>query len=163
LRAPAGPSETGAKNRTADLPAIKTDSAWFISPFRYLGPVFASFPPVTADLSLAEEQQVAGPSPSTQEWVQVPESMSRSRAITKVDPGYPPTAKEENAAGIVEVEIITSEAGHVVEASAISGHLALRGAAVGAARKWVFEPAVLNGAPVRVKSVLTFVFTPRAK
>jgi hypothetical protein len=31
------------------------------------------------------------------------------------------------------------------------------------ARKWVFKPAILNGEPVRVKSVLTFVFAPSAK
>jgi protein TonB len=67
------------------------------------------------------------------------------------------------ATGIIEVEIIISETGLVVEATAISGHLALRNAAEEAARKWVFEPAILNGAPVRVKSVLTFVFDPSAK
>ncbi|MBO0863340.1 MAG: energy transducer TonB, partial [Chloracidobacterium sp.] len=38
-----------------------------------------------------------------------------------------------------------------------------RSAAVEAARKWVFEPATINGEHVRVKSVLTFVFAPRAK
>jgi TonB family protein len=68
-----------------------------------------------------------------------------------------------NAVGPVKVEIIISEAGLVVEATAISGHLALRSAAVDAARKWVFEPAIVNGAPIRVKSVLTFVFAPSAK
>jgi outer membrane biosynthesis protein TonB len=50
-----------------------------------------------------------------------------------------------------------------MEATAISGHLALRSAAADAARKWAFKPAILNGAPVRVKSVLTFVFAPSAQ
>jgi hypothetical protein len=161
LRHPESPSQTGAKNRIADLPAIKMDSGWFISPFRYLGPMFASVPPVAGDLSQAEEPQA--PPPPTPALVQVPESMSLSRALTKVNPNYPPTAGEMNVTEIVEVEIIISEIGLVVGATAISGRLALRNAAEEAARKWVFEPATLNGEPVRVKSVLTFVFTPIAK
>src|SRR5215468_723341 len=130
LRDPEGPSPTGAKNRIADLPAIKPaikmDSAWFISPFRYLGPKFASVPPVAGDLSHAEEPPAAPP--PTQALVQVPESVSLSWAITKVNPNYPPTAKETNVTEIVEVEIIISEIGLVVEATAISGRLALRNA-----------------------------------
>ena len=34
LRPQAGPSAAGAKNRIDDLPAIKTDSVWLITPFR---------------------------------------------------------------------------------------------------------------------------------
>jgi TonB family protein len=172
LRAPEGPSTTGAKKRIIDLPAIKMDSAWIVTPSRYLGPMFASLPPVTDGPSLAEESPAPPPppltpstlsTPSTQDIEKIPESESQSRAITKVKPVYPPTAKKMKATGTVEVEITISEAGLVIEATAISGHLTLRGAAVEAARKWVFKPAILNGAPVRVKSVLTFVFAHSAQ
>jgi len=171
LHAPEGPSTTGAKKRITDLPAIKMDSAWIATPFRYLGPMFASLPTVTDGPSLAEEPPAPPPpstpsmpsTPSTQDIEKIPESESQSRAITKVKPVYPPTAKKMKATGNVEVEITISEAGLVIEATAISGHLALRGAAVEAARKWVFKPAILNGAPVRVKSVLTFVFAHSAQ
>jgi TonB family protein len=169
LRAPEGSSTTGAKKRITNLPAIKMDSAWVLTPFRYLGPMFASVPPVTDDLGQVEEPP-APPAPplppstsSTQDLEQVPESVSQNRAITKIKPEYPPTAKKMKVTGRVEVEITISEVGLVIEATAISGHLALRSAAVEAARKWVFKPAMLNGAPVRVKSVLTFVFAPSAK
>jgi len=186
LRAPDGPSASVAKKRIADLPVIKMDSARIISPFRYLAPSLTGVPPVPGDLSQAEEppaaptpqarpasrpvtspRQAEGPPAAapapTQDLEKVPESVSLSRAITKVKPAYPPTAKKMNATGTVEVEITISEAGLVVEATAISGHLALRSAAVEAARKWVFKPAILNGEPVRVKSVLSFVFAPSAK
>src|SRR5262252_2041081 len=163
LRAPEGPSTTVAKKRVTNLPAIKMDSALVPTPVLYLGPMFASVPPVTDDLGLVEETS-APPAPpptsSTQDFEQVPESDLQSRAITEVKPEYPPTAKKMNATGSVEVEITISEAGLVIEAKAISGHLALRSAAVEAARKWVFKPPMLNGSPVRVKSVLTFVFVP---
>jgi len=176
LRAPEGPSTTVAKKRITVLPTIKMDSAWIITPLRYLGPMFASLPPVNDSPSLAEEppgppppppvtpSTTATPStPSTQDIGQISESESQSRALTKVIPVYPPNAKKMKATGPVEVEITISEAGLVIEAKAISGHLALRSAAVEAARKWVFKPAILNGAPVRVKSVLTFVFAPSAQ
>src|SRR5499426_2808795 len=169
LRDPEGPLSTVAKKRTADLPAIKMDSARIIAPFSRLTPPSSDLPPVTGDPSKAEEPPSAPPPPSeppppsAQDLEKVPESVSQSRAITKVKPVYPPTAKKMNATGTVEVEITISEAGLVVEATAISGHLALRSAAVDAARKWVFNPAILNGEPVRVKSVLTFIFAPSAK
>ena len=169
LRAPEVPSTTGAKKRISNLPTIKMDSAWVLTPFRYLEPMFASIPPVTNDLSQVEETPAppAPPPPpstsSTQDIEQVPESVSQNRAITKVIPEYPPTAKKLKVTGRVEVEITISEVGLVIEATAISGHLALRNAAVEAARKWVFKPAMLNGAPVSVKSVLTFVFAQSAK
>jgi TonB family protein len=175
LRAPEGPSTARAKKRITDLPTIKMDSAWIIAPLRYLGPMFASVPPVTDGPSLAEEPPGPPPPPSTpstaatpstsstQDIEQIPESVSQSRAITKVKPVYPPTAKKMKASGTVEVEIMISEAGLVIEAKAISGQLVLRNAAVEAARKWIFKPAILNGAPVRVKSVLTFVFAPSAQ
>jgi TonB family protein len=169
LRAPEGPATTGVKKRITNLPTIKMDSAWVLSPFRYLGPMFASVPPVIDDLGLVEEPS-APPAPhprpstsSTQDLEQVPESELQSRAITKVIPVYPPTARKMKATGAVEVEITISEVGLVIEAKAIGGHLALRSAAVEAARKWVFKPAMLNGAPVRVKSVLTFDFAPSAQ
>ena len=163
LRDSEGPSPTVAKNRIADLPAIKMDSAWFISPIRYRGPMFARVPPVAGGLSQEEKPPPAPPPPSTQVPEQVPESLLINRAITKVNPAYPPTAKKMKATGTVEVEIAISKIGLVVEAKAISGHLALRDAAVVAARKWIFEPATLNGKPIRVKSVLTFIFASGAK
>jgi TonB family protein len=163
LRAPAGLSAAGAKHRIADLPVIKMDSASIVAPFSYLAPPPSSVLRMTGDLSQMEEPPPPPTPPSAQVMEIIPESVSQSLAITKVKPNYPPTAKKLNATGAVEVEITISEAGLVLEAKAISGHLALRSAAVEAARKWIFKPATLNGAPVRVKSVLTFVFAPSAK
>jgi TonB family protein len=150
-----------ANNRIADLPTIKTDSISFVAPFHNVAPLTSGFPPGAGTLSYIEEPPPPPPLLDNPEIV--PESVSQSRAITKVKPDYPQAAKKMNATGTVEVEVVISETGFVVEATAISGHLALRSAAVEAARKWVFEPATLYGAPVKVKSVLTFVFAPSAK
>jgi len=65
-----------------------------------------------------------------------------------------------NAYGKVEVQILISEGGQVIEATAISGHPALRTSAVDAAREWVYKPTTFNGVPTKVVTVLTFTFAP---
>jgi len=78
--------------------------------------------------------------------------------ITKGRPVYPPAAKAMGIAGKVEVRVVISESGKVVDATPISGHAMLRSAAVAAARQWVYKPATLNGLPVRTESTLTIAF-----
>jgi TonB family protein len=73
-------------------------------------------------------------------------------------PVYPPAAKAAGIAGKVEVRVVISESGRVVDATAISGPMMLRPSAVAAARQWSYNPATLNGLPVRTESVLTFTF-----
>jgi TonB family protein len=98
-----------------------------------------------------------------QEPENVSEGVLQGSAITRVNPVYPPSARKMNATGTVEVEVTISEKGLVIGATAVSGHFALRSAAVEAARKWVFKPAIFSGAPVKIKGVLTFTFAPGAK
>jgi TonB family protein len=161
---------TVAKNRIADLPAIIANPAQIITPS--LSPS-SSAPTSPAPTSPApnipgSQTPVETPPPPTprrspQEPEKVSENVVQSRAITRAKPVYPLSAKKMNATGAVEVEITISEEGLVIEAVAVSGHIALRSAAVDAARKWVFKPAVFNGAPVKVKSSLTFIFAPGEK
>jgi TonB family protein len=80
------------------------------------------------------------------------------KAITTVKAIYPPTARLMDAYGTVKVEVTVSETGSVIDAKAISGHKALRPAAVYAARQWIFEPTTLNGSPIKMRGVLYFNF-----
>jgi TonB family protein len=161
LCAPDGPPATNAKNRIVNLPVIKADSARIAAPFHYLAPLSSIVPPATGGSIPVETPP---PPPSLRQSVEnVSESVLQDRVITMVKPVYPPGAKMMNATGTVEVQVTVSQGGLVIEAVAINGHFALRNAAVEAARKWVFKPVIFNGAPVRVKSVLTFVFAPGAR
>ncbi|HKE03197.1 MAG TPA: energy transducer TonB, partial [Blastocatellia bacterium] len=99
------------------------------------------------------------PKAATPETRKVSEGVVRGNAIVKAAPLYPASAKKMQAAGSVQVQVTISEDGHVIEATTVNGHPLLRGAAVDAARKWVFKPTMLNGIPVKVQSTLTFVFT----
>jgi TonB family protein len=90
----------------------------------------------------------------------VPVGVLPGNAVHKVQPLYPAGAKKVNAAGKVEVLVTISEAGHVIQATATSGHPLLRRAAVEAALKWRFTPTTMKGVPVQMQSTLSFVFTP---
>jgi TonB family protein len=90
---------------------------------------------------------------------QVVNKVLEGNAITRVEPVYPPTARMMRAFGTVEVQITISETGRVIDAKAISGHQALRSAAVDAAYKWVFRPTTVNGAPIKVQGILIINFS----
>jgi len=80
--------------------------------------------------------------------------------IKKAKPVYPAGAKTMGVSGKVEVKVVISESGRVIEATTVSGHVALRAAAEAAARQWVYKPATLDGVPMKTESVLTFTFGP---
>lgn len=85
----------------------------------------------------------------------------QGKAITKIEPAYPPLAKTVHVDGAVSVEVLIDEKGNVVSARALSGHPLLREAAVAAARGWKWNPTMLNGIPVQVVGSITFNFTLR--
>jgi TonB family protein len=93
----------------------------------------------------------------------VEEVVVQGWAVTKVKPEYPASARTMNANGSVKVRIIISPEGKVIDATAISGHFALRSAAVEAARGWVFKPTTIDGVPFNMESILTFVFARGSK
>ncbi|MBO0726681.1 MAG: energy transducer TonB [Blastocatellia bacterium] len=147
---------TKTKNRIANLPEINVGPVQIV--------MLSHYPSLSSNVPGAPVQVETPPAPPLpQEPEKVSESVLQGRAITRVNPVYPPNARKMNATGTVEVEVTISEEGLVVDARAINGHLALRSAAVEAARKWVFKPAIFNGAPVKIKSVLTFTFNPDEK
>jgi TonB family protein len=104
-------------------------------------------------------QPAAKPAP-LRETRNVSEDVLLGNAITKVQPLYPAVARKANASGPVEVQITISKEGHVIEARAIKGHRLLQRAAEEAALKWIFIPTILDGVPVQVQSILTFIFVP---
>ncbi|MCI0391634.1 MAG: energy transducer TonB [Acidobacteria bacterium] len=112
-------------------------------------------PPVLQPTTTPAEK----PAPPPMEPRRISEGVLRGSAIVKVQPLYPESAKKMQAAGSVQVQVMISEEGRVIEVMTVSGHPLLRKPVVDAARKWVFKPTLLNGIPVKVESTLTFVFT----
>jgi TonB family protein len=93
------------------------------------------------------------------EVVRLSSAVSNALAIKKVEPVYPIEAKAAGAAGLVQVRVLISEEGKLIEAEVLSGNELLRGAALDAAKQWTFRKWEKDGKPVKVESVLKFNFT----
>jgi protein TonB len=107
---------------------------------------------------LSLEEEAAAPPPPTQRSQQNSGKLMDASVIRSPKPVYPPAARANGVAGKVEVQVVISEAGRVINATAISGPMMLRPAAAAAATQWVFNPATRDGIPVKTEKVLTFTF-----
>ena len=62
------------------------------------------------------------------------------KAVTaKVDPAYPPIAKQMEVQGAVRLDVTIEESGKVEKVDVLSGNPMLTGAAVDAVKKWKFQ------------------------
>jgi periplasmic protein TonB len=120
-----------------------------------------------ADKTIGQPPEPPKPAPKPQATqadtrpVRVASTVLQGKAVERPSPAYPPLARTANVEGAVAVEIIIGLGGRVESARAISGHALLVPAAVDAARRWRFEATLLNGTPVRVTGIITFVFKLR--
>jgi TonB family protein len=73
-------------------------------------------------------------------------------------PAYPPAAQAVAASGMVEVQVLIDETGHVVSAHAARGNPLLRAAAERAALGAKFTPTLLSNTPVKVAGIITYNF-----
>jgi TonB family protein len=133
---------------------------WIGDDFGQLMSIEDPGPPPAAPLSAepSPTRPATSNSTSNTEREDAPDGVRQGAPIFKPQPKYPQNAKRFNASGKVEVRVTISVAGRVTKAIAISGHPLLRDAAVEAARRWEFEPTVVNGTPVETELVLTFDF-----
>jgi len=105
-----------------------------------------------------DENAIRPPAPPAPRLKQSLGKLMDASVIRKYNPAYPPAARTLGAAGKVEVKVVISETGRVIDASAISGPMILRPAATAAASQWLFNPATRDGIPVKTDKVLTFSF-----
>lgn len=90
--------------------------------------------------------------------LRVTTTVLQGKAIDRRTPTYPPLARQINLQGVVSIEVMISPDGRVESARVVSGHPMLALCAREAAVGWRFAPTLLNGTPVRVTGVITFVF-----
>jgi protein TonB len=81
------------------------------------------------------------------------------KATQRINPLYPATARNVRVTGLVTVYLVVDENGAVAAVQRISGPQMLRQAAVDAARRWKFQPTVIDGQPARVAGYISFNFT----
>jgi TonB family protein len=122
---------------------------------------FDSFKPIPVtdeELVEAAKAAIANKEKAPPRKIVVSSGVLEAIAIKKVQAIYPPEAKAAGASGQVQIQILVSEKGSVLDAKTVSGHPLLRGAALDAARMWVFQPTEIGGIPVKVQGILLFKF-----
>jgi protein TonB len=101
---------------------------------------------------------LAPPPPKPKAPVRVGGRVKEPRLISRVDPVYPPLAKQTHMQGTVVIDAILDEKGDVIEMKVLSGPPLLIQAAVDAVRRWKYQPTFLNDQPVQVQLNVTVTF-----
>ena len=80
------------------------------------------------------------------------------KIIVKVQPEYPPLARQVHIQGQVQIDAVLDEQGNVIEMKVVSGPPLLYQAALDALKKWKYEPTYLNDQPIAVQMIVTITF-----
>jgi TonB family protein len=82
-----------------------------------------------------------------------------ARLVNKVQPVYPPRARQDHIEGTVALSVVIGTDGTVGEISPISGPPALVPSAIDAVKQWRYQPTFLNGNPVEVATRIYIPFS----
>jgi TonB family protein len=80
-------------------------------------------------------------------------------ATKKVQPVYPPLARNMRVAGVVRVDLLVDEQGGIVSAQAVQGPDMLKRAALDAIKQWKFKPILRDGQATRASGFINFNFS----
>lgn len=100
------------------------------------------------------EQVAAAEKPQAQ----VPAEVMEKLLIHRVEPKYPPEARQAGLEGVIALDIVVDRDGSVVSTRALNGPDVLARAASDALRWWKFEPYRLNGEPAVVETTVAVEF-----
>jgi protein TonB len=84
--------------------------------------------------------------------------MMEGNLIYRLQPEYPPLARQVRVQGTVVLRAVISREGTIENLQVLSGHPLLVRAAMDAVRQWRYRPYVLNGEPVEVETQVTVNF-----
>jgi TonB family protein len=84
---------------------------------------------------------------------------STPELLNRVEPHYPPLAKQANVQGTVALSATIGKDGKVQDVELVSGHPLLVQAAIDAVKQWVYEPTMINGEATEVNTEISLSFT----
>jgi TonB family protein len=90
--------------------------------------------------------------------VRISADVASGLVTQRVEPEYPPLARERRVQGAVDLDALISKHGVVEKFMAIRGDPDLAAAASAAVRQWRFKPYQLNGQPEPFQTHITVVF-----
>jgi periplasmic protein TonB len=89
--------------------------------------------------------------------------MMEGNLIYRVQPQYPPLARQARVQGIVVLRAMISREGKIENLQVVNGHPLLVKAAMDAVLQWRYRPYYLNNEPVEVETQVTVNFTLSGK
>jgi protein TonB len=104
-------------------------------------------------------QTAAIPRVATPQRVRVSTGVSTGLLIRRIQPNYPPLARQARIQGTVVLQAEISKEGTIQNLQLISGHPMLAPAAIEAVKQWRYKPYLLNGEPVAVETQVVVNFT----
>ena len=87
------------------------------------------------------------------------EPVQSAMLIHRVEPSYPPLARQLRREGRVELRAIIATDGTIQALEVITGDPLLIQSALAAVREWRYRPTNLNGQPVEVETHITVIYT----
>jgi periplasmic protein TonB len=86
-------------------------------------------------------------------------NVTAAMLINRVQPVYPPLARQTRISGTVRLHAIIGKDGSVQQLEVISGHPLLVQSALDAVRQWRYRPTLLNSEPVEVDTTIDVIFS----
>ena len=86
-------------------------------------------------------------------------AVQAAKLVNKVQPIYPPLARQTRISGTVRLHAIIGKNGSVEQLSVESGHPLLVQSALDAVKQWRYQPTLLNGEPVEVDTEIDVIFS----
>jgi protein TonB len=109
--------------------------------------------------SILSSTPVAVPKIATPTRIRVSSGVQSGLLVRKVQPSYPPLARQARIQGTVVLQAQISKDGSIINLQLISGHPMLAPAAIEAVKQWKYKPYLLNGEPVEVETQVQVNFT----
>jgi protein TonB len=86
-------------------------------------------------------------------------NVQAARIVNRVQPVYPPLARQTRISGTVRLHAIIGKDGAIKELEVLNGHPLLQQAALDAVRQWRYQPTLLNGEAVDVDTTIDVIFS----
>jgi protein TonB len=99
------------------------------------------------------------PPKPTQSRIRQGGNVQAAKLLNKVQPVYPPLARQTRISGTVRLHAIISKSGQVESLDVVSGHPLLIQSALDAVRQWRYQPTTLNGEAVEVDTTIDVIFS----
>ena len=86
-------------------------------------------------------------------------NVQAAHLVNRIQPLYPPLARQTRISGTVKLHAIIGKNGAVEQLQVVSGHPLLVQSALDAVRQWRYQPTLLNGEPVEVDTEIDVIFS----